>query len=63
MARRSYEKAGFKLEGTRRSASYSEGRRFDALLMALLKEEWEQLPRKKSWELGRGTPQTGPMDR
>lgn len=56
IGRRSYEKAGFRLEGTRRSAFYSEGRRVDQLLMGLLKEEWEQLPRQKSWELETGTP-------
>ncbi|MFN2465972.1 MAG: GNAT family N-acetyltransferase [Candidatus Dormibacteria bacterium] len=51
VGRRSYEKAGFTLEGTRRSASFVEGRRVDQLLMGLLREEWEALPRKKSWEL------------
>lgn len=52
IGRRSYEKAGFKLEGTMRSAFYTEGRRIDQLQMGLLREEWEQLPRPKSWELG-----------
>ena len=48
---RSYEKGGFKLEGTKREAVYDEGRRVDELVMGLLRSEWEQLPRKKSWEL------------
>lgn len=49
--RRSYEKAGFKLEGTLRSAVHNNGKRVDLLCMALLRDEWEQLPRKKSWDL------------
>ena len=48
---RSYEKAGFTREGTKRSASFNEGRRHDLLVMSLLRDEWEALPRKKSWDL------------
>jgi RimJ/RimL family protein N-acetyltransferase len=48
---RSYEKAGFTGEGTKRSASYGEGRRHDLLVMSLLREEWAALSRPKSWEL------------
>ena len=51
IGRRSYEKAGFEVEGTKRQAFYAEGKRVDQTIMALLKDEWERLPRKKSWEL------------
>jgi diamine N-acetyltransferase len=50
-ARRSYEKAGFTLEGTLRSAHFARGQRQDVHLMALLRSEWADLPRQKSWEL------------
>lgn len=50
-ARRSYEKAGFTLEGTLRRAHYARGDRKDVHVMALLRPEWEALPRPKSWEL------------
>jgi RimJ/RimL family protein N-acetyltransferase len=39
-ARRSYEKAGFKLEGRTRMDVQREGRRFDSLWMGVLREEW-----------------------
>ena len=48
---RSYAKAGFQVEGTMRSAVFSEGRRHDIVVMGLLRDEWEALPRPKSWEL------------
>jgi RimJ/RimL family protein N-acetyltransferase len=37
---RAYEKAGFKLEGTRRQALYREGRYHDVHVMAILRDEW-----------------------
>ena len=37
---RSYEKAGFKMEGRERQAVQREGRRYDVLHMGLLREEW-----------------------
>ena len=42
---RSYEKAGFKLEGRMRGALLREGKRWDLLYMGILREEWlEQNP-------------------
>lgn len=40
---RAYEKAGFQLEGRARSAVYRDGRRYDRLMMGILKPEWEAL--------------------
>ena len=37
---RSYEKAGFQLEGRQRQAMIREGRRWDVLYMGILREEW-----------------------
>jgi len=42
-ALRSYEKAGFRIEGKTRSERVFEGRRFDAISMGILREEWEAL--------------------
>lgn len=39
-AQRSYEKAGFRLEGRLRQAMGREGRRWDILYMGVLREEW-----------------------
>lgn len=39
---RSYEKAGFRVEGRQRQAFEREGRRWDAIYMGILREEWEQ---------------------
>jgi diamine N-acetyltransferase len=41
-ARRSYEKAGFVLEGTLRQAVYRRGRYIDMLIMGVLRSEWER---------------------
>lgn len=49
-ARRSYEKAGFTLEGTLRSAHFSRGEPLDVHRMALLRDEWLSQPRRKSWQ-------------
>jgi len=49
-ARRSYEKCGFTLEGTKRHAFYRNGRHIDVQLMAILRAEWEHLERKRSWD-------------
>jgi RimJ/RimL family protein N-acetyltransferase len=43
--RRSYEKAGFTLEGTMRRAHYAHGRHVDVHVMSLLRDEWETRPR------------------
>ena len=37
---RSYEKAGFKLEGRQRGMLLREGKRWDLVYMGLLREEW-----------------------
>jgi RimJ/RimL family protein N-acetyltransferase len=50
-ARRSYEKAGFTLEGTLRERHFTQGRREDVQLMALLRSEWEAQDRRRAWEL------------
>lgn len=50
-AQRSYEKAGFRLEGTLRHAHFADGQFLDVLRMALLRDEWLALERPKSWEL------------
>ena len=50
-ARRSYEKAGFVLEGTLRNRHFAAGHHEDVLIMSLLREEWAAQPRRKSWEL------------
>jgi RimJ/RimL family protein N-acetyltransferase len=39
-ALRSYEKAGFQLEGRQRQPMQREGRRWDILYMGILREEW-----------------------
>jgi RimJ/RimL family protein N-acetyltransferase len=49
-ARRSYEKAGFKVEGTLRHAHFANGEYLDVIRMALLREEWLALPHRRSWE-------------
>jgi RimJ/RimL family protein N-acetyltransferase len=41
-ALRSYEKAGFRLEGRTRKEVLREGKRYDALWMGILREEWLQ---------------------
>lgn len=38
---RSYEKAGFKVEGRVRQALNRDGRRWDVIYMGILREEWE----------------------
>jgi RimJ/RimL family protein N-acetyltransferase len=50
-ARRSYEKAGFTLEGTLRERHFSEGRHEDVLVMSLLRDEWAAQDRRRAWEL------------
>jgi diamine N-acetyltransferase len=41
-ARRSYEKAGFVLEGTLRQAAFRSGQYIDMLIMSVLRSEWER---------------------
>jgi RimJ/RimL family protein N-acetyltransferase len=40
---RSYEKAGFKLEGCLRGSLHRDGRRWDMFNMGILRKEWDQL--------------------
>jgi len=49
-ARRSYEKSGFVAEGMQRHAHYSRGKYQDVLLMAILRDDWSALERKRSWD-------------
>lgn len=49
-ARRSYEKAGFSAEGVQRHAHYSEGKYQDVVLMSILRHEWQDEERKKTWD-------------
>lgn len=45
---RSYEKAGMTVEGTLRKSTRYQGKLVDDLLFAILREEWENLGRRKS---------------
>lgn len=47
---RSYEKAGFRLEGTLRQAVQREGQRVDVYVMGILRIEWEQNRENKNNE-------------
>lgn len=49
-AMRSYQKAGFSLEGTLRRAQFQEGRFLDVNRMALLRDEWLAQDRRRSWD-------------
>jgi RimJ/RimL family protein N-acetyltransferase len=40
---RSYEKAGFTVEGRQRQVLHRDGRRWDVIYMGILREEWERL--------------------
>jgi RimJ/RimL family protein N-acetyltransferase len=51
-AQRVYTKAGFVHEGVLRRAFYQDGVFQDDIRMAMLRSEWEALPRKRSWEFG-----------
>jgi RimJ/RimL family protein N-acetyltransferase len=45
-----YEKAGLVHEGRLRRAFFQDGRWQDDVRMAMLRAEWEALPRKRSWD-------------
>jgi RimJ/RimL family protein N-acetyltransferase len=49
-AHRSYEKAGFRVEGTLRHGHFADGEFMDVVRMSLLREEWKAQERPKSWE-------------
>ncbi|PGT83896.1 GNAT family N-acetyltransferase [Bacillus sp. AFS040349] len=38
---KAYERVGFQLEGRKRSAVYRDGKRYDVLVMGILRNEWE----------------------
>ncbi|MEW5988305.1 MAG: GNAT family protein [Chloroflexota bacterium] len=42
-AQRSYEKAGFKVEGRIRGELHRDGRRWDGVYMGILREEWAEM--------------------
>lgn len=47
---RSYEKAGFTLEGRERQGMYQQGRYIDVLLMGILRAEWDERRTKAAGE-------------
>lgn len=50
-AQAAYRKAGFTEEGRARHVWFQDGAYQDDLRMALLRDEWEALPRSRSWDL------------
>jgi RimJ/RimL family protein N-acetyltransferase len=40
---KAYEKVGFQLEGRKRSMVYRDGKRFDVIVMGILREEWQAI--------------------
>ena len=49
-AQRSYAKSGFVVEARLRNAYSERDRMVDEILMAILRDEWRDLARKRSWE-------------
>ena len=49
-AQAAYGKAGFVVEGTLRHAWFGDGEYGDLVLMALLRDEWLALDRRRSWD-------------
>lgn len=49
-----YVKAGFTVEGRLRHAWFQDGAYLDDIRMAMLRDEWLALPRRRSWELATG---------
>jgi ribosomal-protein-alanine N-acetyltransferase len=50
-AQATYRKAGFIEEGRLRHVWFGDGRYVDGVRMAILRGEWQALPRRTSWEL------------
>jgi RimJ/RimL family protein N-acetyltransferase len=50
-ARRSYEKAGFKVDALLRRSRFHRGAHHDVHLMSIIREDWLALDRPRSWEL------------
>jgi RimJ/RimL family protein N-acetyltransferase len=44
-------RAGFIQEGVRRSACLHRGRRYDVAVLALLRDEWQEFTRPRSWDV------------
>jgi [ribosomal protein S5]-alanine N-acetyltransferase len=44
---RAYEKVGFRVEGRLRQDTFREGRYWDTIVMAILREEWDARPEKR----------------
>ena len=53
-AQRAYEKSGFRVEARLRNAYVDRGRFLDEVRMALLRDEWLALTRKRSWDFDAG---------
>jgi RimJ/RimL family protein N-acetyltransferase len=53
-AQRAYARSGFREEGRLRNAYIEHGRFVDEVRMALLRDEWEALDRKRSWDYDAG---------
>ena len=45
-AYKAYQKVGFVEEGRRRQARYHDGKYYDEIIMALLKDDWEKIARE-----------------
>ncbi len=56
-AQRSFEKAGFQVDGTIRHHFRRGGEWRDSVLMAIVREDWEALDRPRSWDLAEATSQ------
>jgi RimJ/RimL family protein N-acetyltransferase len=50
-AHRTYEKAGFEVEGALRHGHFADGRFIDVVRMSLLRRDWLALERARSWEI------------
>jgi RimJ/RimL family protein N-acetyltransferase len=48
-AQRSYEKAGFQVEGVLRHGHFADGHFMDVVRMSLLRDEWLRQERPRSW--------------
>jgi RimJ/RimL family protein N-acetyltransferase len=48
---RSYEKAGFRTDAVLRRARFHRGAHHDVHLMSILRDDWQAMQRKRSWEL------------
>jgi RimJ/RimL family protein N-acetyltransferase len=49
-AMRSYEKAGFKTDAVLRHSRFHQGRHHDVHLMAILRDDWLAMDRRRAWD-------------